>query len=54
MPATSEKQKSLTCMALAIKEGKLARSYSKKAAEMADSMSKEDLEHYCKSPVKKG
>jgi len=51
-PATSEKQKTLACIALAIKKGEQPKSYSKQAAKMAESMSKEDLEHYCKSPVK--
>ena len=52
MPATSEKQKQTACLALAIKEGKVDGKKFKVAAEMAESMSKEQLEHYCKSPVK--
>jgi hypothetical protein len=52
-PATNENQKTLACIALAIKRGEQPKSYSKQAAEMAESMSEEDLEHYCKSPIKK-
>jgi hypothetical protein len=54
MPATSEKQRTLACIALSIKKGETKKSYSQQAAEMAESMSLEELEHYCKSPVKKG
>ena len=52
MPASSEKQKQTACMALAIKEGKLDGKKFPAAAAMAESMSKEQLEHYCKSLVK--
>jgi len=53
MPAESQKQKTLMCMALAVKEGKLSPTYSKKAKQMADSMSKKDLEEFCHSDIKK-
>jgi hypothetical protein len=52
MPATSKKQRTLMCIALAIKEGKTPKSYSKEAARLAGSMSVEQLRDYCKSPVK--
>lgn len=48
MPSTSENQQTLACIALSIKRGETPRSYSKKAAEMADSMSEEQLREYCK------
>ena len=54
MPSTSENQKTLACIALSIKRGETPESYSKQAAEMAKSMSEEQLTHYCKEPVKKG
>ena len=49
----SENQKTLACIALAIKRGETPRSYSKQAAEMADSMSEEKLSEWCKGPIKK-
>lgn len=52
MPATSQKQKDTACLALAIKEGKVKAKNFPVAADMAKSMSKEQLEHYCKSPLK--
>ena len=53
MPAVSANQKTLACIALSIKRGTTAASYSKKGAEMAKSMSEAELEKYCKEPVKK-
>ena len=53
MPATSENQKKLMCIALSIKQGKTAKSYSKEAARLASEMSEEQLKDYCGSPVKK-
>jgi hypothetical protein len=50
---TSENQRTLACIALAIKRGKTPRSYSKAAAEMADSMSEEKLKQWCKGPIEK-
>jgi len=52
MPAVSENQRRLACIALSIKRGKTKKSYSKEAAEMAASMSESDLEDYCGSKVK--
>ena len=49
MPATSEAQRTLACIALAIKRGETPKSYSKQAAKMADSMSEEQLADYCKA-----
>jgi len=49
----SENQKTLACIALAIKRGEQPRSYSAEAAKMADSMSEEKLAEWCKGPVKK-
>ncbi len=52
-PATSEAQKRLTCMALAIKLGKAEASISSQAARMSREMSIKDLSEFCKSPVQK-
>ncbi|MBA7466120.1 hypothetical protein ES707_01295 [subsurface metagenome] len=49
----SENQKTLACIALAIKRGETPASYSKEGAEMAKSMSEEKLSEWCKGPVKK-
>ena len=54
MPATSENQRQLFCIALSIKQGKTPASYSKEATKMADEMTEEQLADYCNSPVKKG
>lgn len=54
MPATSEAQRRLMCLALSIKLGKVSPKKSPQAAKMARTMSVEDLSDYCKSPVKKG
>ncbi len=53
MPAKSERQRTLACIALAIKRGEQPRSYSQQAAKMADTMTETELEHYCKNKVKK-
>jgi len=53
MPATSENQRTLFCIALSIKRGKTPASYSKQAAKMAEEMSEEQLKEYCSAPVKK-
>ena len=52
MPATSEKQKRLFCVAFSIKKGDTPASYSKQAAKMASEMSEEQLADYCKGQVK--
>jgi len=51
-PATSPEQKTLFCLALAIKLGKVPASKSPEAAKMAKEMSLEQLSDFCKSPVK--
>lgn len=53
MPATSEDQRTLFCIALSIKRGETAKSYSKEAARLAEQNSEETLKDYCESPVKK-
>lgn len=53
MPATSESQRKMFCIALSIKQGKTPSSYSKQAAKMAGEMSEQQLADYCKEPVKK-
>ena len=53
MPAESEGQKKLFCIALSIKKGDTPASYSKQAAKMASEMSEQQLAEFCKSQVKK-
>jgi len=53
MPATSEDQRRLMCLALSIKLGKVEASKSPQAAKMAKDMSVAQLSEFCKSPVKK-
>jgi hypothetical protein len=53
MPSVSESQRTLFRIALSIKRGETKRSYSKKAAELADSMSLAELEKYAGEPIKK-
>ena len=53
MPATSESQRRLACIALSIKLKKTSKSYSPEAAKMAETMSLQDLKDFCRS-VKKG
>ncbi len=50
MPAVSEDQRKLAGIALAMRRGKTPYSYSKKAAEMARSMTIEELREYAKGP----
>lgn len=52
MPADSENQRVTACIALAIKRGETPASYSKQAAEMAESMTEEQLEDYCRKAKK--
>lgn len=47
MPAESESQRKLFCIALAIKKGETPASYSKKAAELAEKNSEQTLKDYC-------
>jgi len=57
MPATSGAQKHMACMAYAYKrhgESAIKDVEDKEAVKkMANSMSEEDLKHFCLSPVKK-
>ncbi len=52
MPSTSEKQRKLMCIALAMKQGKTPKSYSKEAARISEEMSEEQLKEFCEAPVK--
>ncbi len=54
MPSVSKKQRSLMCIALAMKQGKTPKSYSKEAAKISEEMSEEQLKEYCEAPLKKG
>ena len=51
MPATSESQRKLMCLALSIKLGKAKG--SPQATRMAKEMSVKQLSDFCKAPVKK-
>lgn len=51
MPATSEKQRKLACIAYSMAKGETPKSYSKQAAKMADSMSEAELKEFCESEV---
>jgi len=53
MPATTENQRQLFCIALSIKRGETPASYSAEAAKMAETMSEEQLKDYCEKPIKK-
>jgi len=53
MPATSEGQRRLMCIALGIKRGSVPRSKSAQAAKMADEMSEQQLSDFCRAPVEK-
>lgn len=54
MPAVSENQRKLFCIALSIKKGDTPASYSEQAAKLASENSEETLREYCESPVEKG
>jgi len=59
MPAESEPQRILFCVALSKKRGETAMSYgktpelAKRTAEMARTMSEKELDEYCGSKVEK-
>ena len=53
MPATSEQQRKLFCVALAMKLGKVKKSYSPEAARLAKTMSLNQLSDYCRQPIVK-
>lgn len=52
MPADTEKQRRLACVALSIKRGKAPKWVSANARKMAESMTESQLRDYCGS-VKK-
>ena len=52
MPAESEGQRRLMCLALSIKTGKTPASKSPEAAKMAKEMTLEQLSDFCHSKVK--
>ncbi len=52
MPAESESQRRLMCLALSIKQGLTPKSRSPEAARIASQMSEEQLKDFCKSEVK--
>jgi hypothetical protein len=54
MPATSEAQRTTSCMALAMKRGDLKKTPGTPAGDMSETMSEEDLVELCGSPIKKG
>lgn len=54
MPATSKAQKIAACLALAAKNGKVPVSRLQGSSlSMYKSMTREQLEDYCKPPIKK-
>ncbi|GAI94222.1 unnamed protein product [marine sediment metagenome] len=53
MPATSEAQKTLFCIALSIKRGETLKTYSAQAAKIAEENDEETLREYCEAPVEK-
>ena len=53
MPATTDTQRTLMCIAWEIKKGNTPASYSKQAAKMAEQMSMQQLKDFCESPAKK-
>ena len=54
MPAESEAQRKLFCIALAIKRGETPADYSPPAAKIAEENTEETLVDYCGSKVKGG
>ena len=52
MPAETEKQRRLMCLALSIKQGLTPKSRSKQATEIAGQMSEAQLKDFCKSEAK--
>lgn len=51
MPAESESQRRLFCMALSMKLGETPKERSPQAAKMAASMSEKQLRDYCEGKV---
>lgn len=54
MPAKTEAQRKLFCIALSIKRGETPKTYSEEAARIAAENTEETLVEYCGSKVKKG
>ena len=54
MPAKTEAQRRIFCIALSMKRGLTPKSYSPEAAKMAAEMSEETLKEYCGSKPKEG
>ncbi len=52
MPSTTKKQRVLMCIALAMKQGKTPKSYSKEAAKISEEMSEDQLKEFCEAPIK--
>lgn len=52
MPSATKKQRALMCIALAMKQGKTPKSYSKEAAKISEEMSEDQLKEFCEEPVK--
>jgi hypothetical protein len=52
MPAETEEQRRLMCLALSIKLGKTPASKSPEAAKLAKQMSAKELGEFCHSKVK--
>lgn len=53
-PSSSQRQRKLAGIALAIARGKTPAGYSEEAAEMARSMSQKTLKEFASKPIKKG
>jgi len=47
MPATSDEQRTLYCIALSIKRGDTPATYSEEVARMAQEMDEETLREFC-------
>lgn len=54
MPAETEAQRKLFCIALSIKRGETPAGYSEQAAKIAKGNTEEKLVEYCGTKVKKG
>ena len=53
MPAVSERQRRLFCIALSIKRGETPSSFSKEAARIAAENSESTLKEFCESKVER-
>jgi len=52
VPAVSVKQKRFAGIALAMKKGKVKKSYSPEAAKAAETMTKKELRHFARTKEK--